>query len=120
MIDMNFKNWTETFAQTILSSSLETDENHIDQFLNKKLRNSVASLEEASSKIHSCRAPLDFYYYLCVFIQEAKNCMYWYERSLEYEKVNLNNSHMIINQGKSMIEVLEATLRVIKFQENLN
>jgi hypothetical protein len=46
--------------------------------------------------------------------------MYWYERSLEYEKVNLNNSHMIINQGKSMIEVLEATLRVIKFQENLN
>ncbi|MFN8164953.1 MAG: hypothetical protein U0X76_01965 [Bacteroidia bacterium] len=115
---MNFKNWTESFAQSILSSSLQAEENHIDLFLNKKLRNSVASLEEASSMIHSCHTPREFYSYLCVFIQEAKNCMYWYERSLEYEKVNLNNSHLIINQGKSMIEVLEATLRVIKFQES--
>lgn len=120
MKDMNFKNWTETFAQTIRSAAIESDETHIDHFLNKKLQSSVASLEEASTKIHTCDRPLDFYYYLCVFIQEAKNCMYWYERSLEYEKVNLNNSHLIINQGKSMIDVLEATLRVIKFQENLN
>jgi len=120
MKDMNFKNWTETFAQSILKSSLETDENHVDVFLNKKLRSSCASMEEASERIHSCKNPQEFYYFLCVFIQEAKNCMYWYERSLEYEKVNLNNSQMIINQGKSMIEVLESTLRVIKFQENLN
>jgi len=120
MQDLNFKNWTETFAQSILLSALKNDDSHIDVFLNKKLRSSCASLEEASEKIHSCKKPLDFYYLLCVSIQEAKNCMYWYERSLEYEKVNLNNSHMIINQGKSMIEVLEATLRVIKFQENLN
>ena len=120
MKDLNFKNWTESFAQSILLSTLETDDNHIDVFLNKKLRSSVASLEEASTRIHTCKSPNDFYYYLCVFIQEAKNCMYWYERSLEHEKVNLNNSHLIINQGKSMIEVLEATLRVIKFQENLN
>lgn len=120
MKDLNFKNWTENFAHSILAASLVTDENHIDQFLNKKLKNSVISLEEASEKIHSCDKPLEFYYFLCVFIQEAKNCLYWYERSLEYEKVNLNNSHLIINQGKSMIEVLEACLRVIKFQENLN
>lgn len=120
MKDMNFKNWTETFAQTIRASAIDGNENHIDHFLHKKLKSSVFSMEEASMKIHTCNSPLDFYNYLCVFIQEAKNCMYWYERSLEYEKVNLNNSHLILNQGKSMIEVLEATLRVIKFQENLN
>ncbi len=120
MKDLNFKNWTDSFTQSILLSSLETDENHIDVFLNKKLHSSVTSLDEASERIHNSKNPDDFYYFLCVFIQEAKNCMYWYERSLEYEKVNLNNSYLIINQGKSMIEVLEATLRVIKFQENLN
>ena len=120
MKDLNFKNWTETFAQSILKSALDTDGNHVDVFLNQKLRASVTSMEEASGRIHTCGSPNDFYFYLCVFIQEAKNCLYWYERSLEYEKVNLNNSHLIINQGKSMIDVLEATLRVIKFQENLN
>lgn len=120
MKDLNFKNWTESFAQSILLSALKTDENHIDIFLNNKLLASVASMEKASGNIHSCENPLEFYTHLCVFIQEAKNCMYWYERSLEYEKVNLNNSHLIINQGKSMIDVLEATLRVIKFQDNLN
>jgi hypothetical protein len=77
-------------------------------------------MDEACRDIHQCANPRDFYHFLCVFIQEARNCMYWYERSLEYEQVNLNNSHMILNQGKSMIDVLEATLRVIKFQENLN
>lgn len=118
---MNFKNWTETFAQNIRSSSIKGSvENHIESFLAKKLDQSVASMDEACDKIHNSANPTEFYYFLCVFIQEAKNCMYWYERSLEYEQVNLNNSHMILNQGKSMIDVLESTLRVIKFQENLN
>lgn len=121
MKDMNFKSWTETFAQAILSSSIKTQsDNHVETFLASKLEHSVKSMDEACHKIHTCANPREFYYILCVFIQEAKNCMYWYERSLEYEQVNLNNSHMILNQGKSMIDVLEATLRVIKFQENLN
>ena len=120
MKDLNFKNWTDTYTQSILLSAMQTDENHVDVFLNKRLRASVVAMQDISNKIHFSENPHDFYSNLCVFIQEAKNCMYWYERSLEYEKVNLNNSHLIINQGKSMIEVLEATLRVIKFQENLN
>ena len=120
MRDLNFKNWTENFAQTILSSSLNTGENHIEFFLHDKLRSSVHCLEDISRKIHTCNSPQDYYFSLCVFIQEAKNCMYWYERSLEYEQVNLNNSNLILNQGKSMIEVIESALRVIKFQENLN
>ena len=118
---MSFKAWTETFTQTILSSSINTSgTNHVEVFLNKKLTQSTASMDEACTMIHQSGSPRDFYYFLCVFIQEAKNCLYWYERSLEYEQVNLNNSHMILNQGKSMIDVLEATLRVIKFQDNNN
>ncbi|MBK6839394.1 MAG: hypothetical protein IPG90_14925 [Bacteroidetes bacterium] len=54
------------------------------------------------------------------FYPEAKNTMYWYERSLEYEQVNLNNSQLILSQGKSMIDVLESALRVIKYQESIN
>ncbi len=121
MKDMNFKTWTENFSQSILSSSIQSnDNNHVELFLDKKLQNSVLSMDEASGKIHHAANPLEYYHFLCVFIQEAKNVMYWYERSLEYEQVNLNNSQMILNQGKSMINVLESTLRVIKFQENLN
>lgn len=121
MKDMSFKTWTETFAQAILSSSINSQgDNHVDQFLSNKLKHSVQSMDEACALIHKSSNPREFYYFLCVFIQEAKNCMYWYERSLEYEQVNLNNSQMLLNQGKSMIDVLEATLRVIKFQENLN
>lgn len=118
---MNFKNWSETFTQTIRSSSINNrEDNHIELFLSKKLEQSSISMDEACDKIHKAANPIEFYYLLCVFIQEAKNCMYWYERSLEYEQVNLNNSNLILNQGKSMIDVLESTLRVIKFQENLN
>jgi len=46
--------------------------------------------------------------------------MYWYERSLDYEIVNLSNSQLILSQGNSMINVLEATLRVIKYQYTIN
>ncbi len=121
MKDMNFNNWTENFAQSILSSTIKSDMgNHVDEFLNQKLRLSVQAMEEAGQKIHQSVSPREFYYMLCVFIQEARNCMHWYERSLEYEQVNLSNSHLILNQGKSMIEILDAALRVIKFQENLN
>jgi hypothetical protein len=120
MKKMDFKNWTENFSQAILSSALETSDNHIETFLADKLKNSVISLDEASLSIHHSGSPREYYQLLCVCLQEAKNCMYWYERSLEYEQVNLNNSHLIINQGQSMINVLESTLRVIKFQENLN
>jgi hypothetical protein len=121
MKDLNFKNWTDNFGQSILSSTMRANgENHVDDFLNQKLRASVIALDEAGSKIHQSNTPREFYWMLCVFIQEARNCMYWYERSLEYEQVNLSNSHLIINHGKSMIDVLDATLRVIKFQENLN
>lgn len=121
MKDMNFKTWTESLGQMILSSTMnDVKENHVEDFLSKKLIEAVDSMAEACQMIHHSSSPREFYLFLCVFIQEAKNCMYWYERSLEYEQVNLNNSHLILNQGKSMIDVLEATLRVIKFQDNLN
>lgn len=120
MQDLNFKNWTENFTQAILASAIDTGDHHVEQFLNSKLRQSVRSMNDVCHKIHVSNTPSDFYHLLCVFIQEAKNCLHWYERSLEYEQVNLNNSQLILNQGKSMIEVLEAALRVIKFQEALN
>jgi hypothetical protein len=120
MQDLNFKNWTENFTQAILSSAIDSGNHHAAMFLHLKLKESVKSLSEVCSKIHTSSSPADFYYTLCVFIQEAKNTLYWYERSLEYEQVNLNNSQLILSQGKSMIEVLEAALRVIKYQESIN
>ncbi|MCC7232538.1 MAG: hypothetical protein IT242_06310 [Bacteroidia bacterium] len=118
MNDLNFKIWTENFLQSILASSLATSEHHVERFLESKLKDSVRSLNGVCEKIHTCNNPRDFYYLLCVYVLEAKNCMYWYERSLEYEQVNLSNSQFILNQGKSMINVLEAAVKVIKYQEN--
>ena len=108
--------WTENFTQNIASSTLTTGIHHGEKFLHDKLHDSVASLNKVCVNIHEANDPSAFYNHLCVYIQEAKNCMYWYERSLDYELVNLNNSQLILSQGKSMIDILEATLRVIKFQ----
>ncbi len=120
MQDLKFKNWTDNFAQAILSSTIDSGNHHAALFLHLKLKESVNSLSDSCTKIHRSTAPVEFYHTLCIFIQEAKNTMYWYERSLEYEQVNLNNSQLILSQGKSMIDVLESTLRVIKYQESIN
>lgn len=120
MQDLNFKNWTENFTQAILSSAIDSGNHHAALFLHMKLKDSVKSLDEICSRIHNVSSPVEFYHSLCIFIQEAKNTLYWYERSLEYEQVNLNNSQLILSQGKSMIDVLESALRVIKYQESIN
>ncbi len=108
--------WTENFTQNIAASTLSKGDHHGERFLHAKLLASVDALNRICSKIHSTDESSEFYTHLCVYIQEAKNCLYWYERSLDYELVNLNNSQLILSQGKSMIDILEATLRVIKYQ----
>ncbi|HRH66328.1 MAG TPA: hypothetical protein PLU53_08525 [Bacteroidia bacterium] len=120
MQDLNFKNWTDNFTQAILASAIDSGNHHATLFLHLKLKGSVNALNEVCEKIHSATSPVEFYHTLCIFIQEAKQTIYWYERSLEYEQVNLNNSQLILTQGKSMLEVLEAALRVIKYQESIN
>lgn len=117
-LDHSFKNWTDNLTLAILSSAYEEGQQHEQRFLARKLKQAVQAMKEASEHLHQTREPREFYVRLCVFIQEAKDCIYWYERSLEYEQVNLNNSQLILNQGKSMIDVLELALRVIKYQEN--
>ena len=117
-LDQNFKNWTDNLTQAILSSAYEDGQEHEQRFLARKLKLAAQAMQHASEQLHHTREPREFYIRLCVFIQEAKDCIYWYERSLEYEQVNLNNSQLILNQGKSMIDVMELALRVIKYQEN--
>lgn len=111
--------WTENFTQNISASTMTKGEHHGEKFLHDKLQASVASMNRICHKIQNAEDPVSFYNHLCVYIQEAKNCMYWYERSLDYEIVNLSNSQLILSQGNTMINVLEATLRVIKYQ-NIN
>ena len=116
MKNPHLTNWTENFTSNIVSSTMTKGENHEEQFLRNKLELSVAALNRICLKIQASEDASTFYNHLCVYIQEAKNCMYWYERSLEFEIVNLSNSQLILSQGKSMVEILEAILRVIKYQ----
>jgi hypothetical protein len=116
--DHNFKNWADNLTQAILSSAYSDGQENEQRFLARKLKQATQAMQRASDQLHQTRDPHEFYVRLCVFIQEAKDCVYWYERSLEYEQVNLNNSQLILNQGRSMIDVLELALRVIKYQEN--
>lgn len=116
MKNQQFTIWTENFTQSIASSTMQVGPNHEDRFLHNKLSESVKSLNKISLKIQEAEDAATFYDNLCVYIQEAKNCMYWYERSLDFELVNLNNSQLILSQGHSMIDILEAALRVIKYQ----
>ncbi len=120
MKNAHLTTWTENFTQNIAASSISKGTHHEDRFLHGKLHASVASLKGISVKIQEAEDPNTFYVHLCVYVQEAKNCMYWYERSLDLELVNLNNSQLILSQGKSMIDILEATLRVIKYQSITN
>jgi len=120
MNDPIFSNWTEQFTRTILTSSLEAGDDHETAFLNKKLQEAVRMMNETSKSMQDVSDPRAFYNKLCVFIQDSKSCMFWYERSLEYEKVSSSNSRIILEQGKSMINMLEATLNVIRYQETLN
>jgi hypothetical protein len=108
--------WTENFTQNIAASTMTTGTYHEDKFLCEKLHASVSSLNKISKKIQEAEDANTFYTHLCVYIQEAKNCMYWYKRSLDFELVNLSNSQLILSQGNSMINILEAALKVIKYQ----
>ncbi len=116
MKNPHLTNWTENFTANIVSSTMTSGENHEDKFLRTKLESSVDALNRICLKIQSAEDATTFYTHLCVYIQEAKNCLYWYERSLDFEIVNLSNSQLILSQGKSMVDILEATLRVIKYQ----
>ena len=116
MKNPHLTNWTESFTANIVSSTMTKGENHEEKFLSDKLKASVTSLNRICLKIQTAEDSSTFYTHLCVYVQEAKNCLYWYERSLDFEIVNLSNSQLILSQGKSMIDILEATLRVIKYQ----
>jgi len=120
MKNVHLSVWTENFTQSIEASTMAKGSHHGEKFLFHKLQDSVAAMKKICSKIQEADDPSNFYNHLCIYIQEAKNCMYWYERSLDYEIVNLSNSQLILSQGKSMINVLESTLRVIKYQSTIN
>ncbi|HNQ61899.1 MAG TPA: hypothetical protein PKJ62_05880 [Bacteroidia bacterium] len=120
MKNVHLSVWTENFTQSIEAASMSKGNHHEEKFLFKKLQESVAAMKKICKKLQEADDPTNFYNNLCIYIQEAKNCMYWYERSLDYEIVNLSNSQLILSQGNSMINVLEATLRVIKYQYTIN
>ena len=120
MPDYNIQSWTDTFTKTILSASLSDVENHIDEFLLNKVKGSLQQLGEYGEAINDSSSPREFYDGLRLFTQEAKQCLYWYERSLEYELVDLSNSRLIVDQSKAMINVLECVVNVINYQNLLN
>ncbi|REJ83596.1 MAG: hypothetical protein DWQ44_03090 [Bacteroidetes bacterium] len=120
MQNQHFISWTETFTQNIMLSTFRTDGNHVERFIHDKLNDSVIYLNKICKKMHESETISGFYNLLCVYVQETKNCLYWYERSLDYELADLNNSRILLNQGKSMLSVLEATLKVINLQEKIN
>ncbi|MCX6292311.1 MAG: hypothetical protein NT126_11185 [Bacteroidetes bacterium] len=120
MSENHIQSWTDTFTKTILSASLKDVENHVDEFLLIKIKGSLQQLKDYGEKINDSANQREFYDCLRLFTQEAKQCLYWYERSLEYELVDLSNSKLIIEQSKAMINVLESVINVINHQGLIN
>lgn len=120
VVDQNFQKLHNQIHDAILKASLSDPNHREDLFIYSKLKKSSEALSTECALMKQQQSTREYFVRLCVISQLARTTLFWFKKSHERANIRHENFELLSSYIISLVEVIEFSINVINYQDELN